>query len=375
MLTEYPTLYKRATSGAIQQWDICAVGPVIRTHHGQVDGVKQVAEIIAKGKNIGKKNETSPSEQAMLEARSKWTKKKEREGYVEDIERARAGETDAEGGIAPMLAQPFKDAKHRVVYPCDGQRKYNGNRCIVVIEDGSVSLWTRKRKRMTGVPHIEAAYARWFAGVKGTFKFDGELYRHGWSLQTIAGFAKKLKPGHEEIWHQVYDMPSKQPWVVRRDLLALLFRTMPPGPHIRLTETFPINSEADVKPAHDRCVAEGYEGLILRNRDGLYQEDVRSYDLVKFKEFIELEFPIVGFGEGRGKFAGKAIFVCNTVVPRDGTEVKEFECCAPGTMADRAEYFQQGSALIGKMLTVKFFEWTDEGKPSHGVGLVVRDYE
>lgn len=373
-----PILYKKTSTGAIQQWTISTAGATIRTSHGQVDGVQQLTQdTVTQGKNIGKKNATTPEEQAEAEARAKWTKKREREGYVEDIERAKLGETDAAGGIPPMLAQPIKVAKHKIVYPADGQRKYNGNRCLAVIEDGVCTLWTRKQKRLLGVPHIEAAYERMFKGIPGRYVVDGELYRHGWSLQKISGFARKAgtKPGYLEIWHQIYDMPSSSvAWSERRASLEAAFSQRPVGP-LRLTETFTIGSESYLKPVHDRFVSEGYEGLIIRNRAGKYEEGKRSYDLIKYKEFEELEFEIIGFGEGRGKFKGKAIFVCKTLVPRDGAEAKEFECCAPGTMEERAEMFEQGDKLIGKHLTVKFFEWTDEGKPSHGSGLVVRDYE
>ena len=40
-----------------------------------------------------------------------------------------------------------------------------------------------------------------------------------------------------------------------------------------------------------------------------------------------------------------------------------------------AKMLENADELIGKMLTVKFFELTDEGIPRFPVGLVIRDYE
>jgi ATP-dependent DNA ligase len=112
---------------------------------------------------------------------------------------------------------------------------------------------------------------------------------------------------------------------------------------------------------------------MMRNYHGPYESDKHSYHLVKVKAFKEEEFRIIGVSEGRGKFAGKAIFTCEVGFD----PIKTFECCAPGTMKDREDFFRRAPELIGKAyLTVKYFEWTDDGIPLHGTGEAVRsDYE
>lgn len=62
------------------------------------------------GKNIGKLNETSPEEQAILEANAKIVKKLD-EGYFKSIEEANNGDV-----ILPMLAKDFKIEEHKVLY-------------------------------------------------------------------------------------------------------------------------------------------------------------------------------------------------------------------------------------------------------------------
>ena len=37
--------------------------------------------------------------------------------------------------------------------------------------------------------------------------------------------------------------------------------------------------------------------------------------------------------------------------------------------------FEKGKSYIGKMLTVKYQELTDDGKPRFPVGINIRDYE
>jgi DNA ligase 1 len=374
---DFPQLYKKTNTGAVNCWRVRVEGSTIVVVYGQVGGAFQsTSDVVRKGKNLGKKNETTPEQQAVLEAEAKWRKKQEREGYVQDINRAEAGETDTEGGIAPMLAQPLKDAKHRFKFPCDAQRKYNGVRCIAVVDANVCTLWSRKRTLITGVPHINAAYEHAYCGVnEGRFIFDGELYQHGKSLQVLSGFARSKTPkdGYSELSHNVYDLPSHAgSWVERREAIKNEFLSglNQVGPAIKMVQTVPVyDGLVTAKKLHDAWVEEGYEGVILRDHQGRYEAGKRSYHLVKMKEFEEAEFQIIDVGEGRGRMAGKAVFMCRT--PNE----KEFECVAPGTMEDKARFLHRRSELIGKMLTVKYFDTTDGGVPSHGVGVAVRDYE
>src|ERR1035437_1261890 len=97
-----PTLFKRTSTGAIQEWSIGVEKNTIITIHGQTDGKKQTThDVIKEGKNIGRSNETTPAEQALMEATSKW-EGKIKKGYVEDVSRAAAGEKDIDGGYDCM---------------------------------------------------------------------------------------------------------------------------------------------------------------------------------------------------------------------------------------------------------------------------------
>jgi len=70
---------------------------------------------------------------------------------------------------------------------------------------------------------------------------------------------------------------------------------------------------------------------------------------------------------------GQCTFTC---VTEDGAE---FGCKPMGTEAQREQYWTdfQAGKLTGKMLTVKFFEWTTSDKPvpRFPVGVCIRDYD
>ena len=95
----FPTLYKKASTGAIEAWHQAVVKgepgdpipyPAIVTTYGQLGGkLQQIKEHITEGKNIGRSNETTPYEQTVAEATSRWEMKKKKH-YVEMIEEAEA---------------------------------------------------------------------------------------------------------------------------------------------------------------------------------------------------------------------------------------------------------------------------------------------
>ena len=165
----------------------------------------------------------------------------------------------------------------------------------------------------------------------------------------------------------VYDMITTAPYEARKASLEALFAT--PFAALRLLPTEECKTKEDLKGLHDLYVAEGYEGLILRNKTGLYAINHRSKDLQKYKEFLDAEFDVTGFTVGVGSDEGCVIWTCRT------DEGKEFSCRPKGTHESRQEALKTARGQLGKKLTVRFQEWTAEKKPRFPVGVAFRDYE
>lgn len=101
-------------------WEISVDDTIITIRHGQVGGkIQEISEIIYAGKNIGKKNETTPEQQALLEAESKYNKQLDK-GYTVD------GSPPKVDTILPMLAHKFSEFSHKIVYPAYVQPKLDG---------------------------------------------------------------------------------------------------------------------------------------------------------------------------------------------------------------------------------------------------------
>jgi DNA ligase-1 len=365
-----PILFKRTSTGAIQTWRIWTVDDCIFTEHGQLSGRMQTTEgTRAIGKNAGRSNETTPAEQALLEAHAKWESQLKKR-YVKTLAEAEAGEVDAEfvtGGISPMLAKSYKDDAAKIHFPAAVQPKLDGHRCIAIVnDDRSVGLWSRSRKPITGVPHIAKAVEALRLPV-GT-ALDGELYNHAYhdKFEQLTSFIRQAtpKPGHEVVHYHVYDIATitSSPFKQRTAALAcyLQWARHP----IVLVETQIANDADDLTDLFLYFVDLGYEGAIVRNLDGLYVNK-RSNDLQKVKEFEDAEFPVIRVENGRGKMENLAIFVCQA-------PGGEFRCKMRGALADLAQYLDRPELAVGKMLTVQFQEMTRDGVPRFPVGLRLR---
>ena len=79
----FATLYKRTSAGKIQTWFMEVDGAMYRSTSGQMDGKKTTTEwTLAKAKNVGRANETTPEQQAVLEVEAEYEKKLARDYHM-----------------------------------------------------------------------------------------------------------------------------------------------------------------------------------------------------------------------------------------------------------------------------------------------------
>ena len=391
--TTHPTLYKRTSTGAVQQWTIAVANTTIMTTYGQVGGAMQTtSNTITEGKNIGRSNATTPQQQAQLEAAAAHEKKR-KSGYVADLATAQRGGTDdiIEGGVLPMLAKVYEDRADKVTFPVAVQPKLDGHRCIAVMGigvrmepgkpprlHGKVYLWSRTRKRIKSMPHIEAELEQQLQPLLDTLPIqpdtlilDGELYNHTYRdrFEQLTSLIRpdEPKPGHEVVEYHVYDIVSHQPFL---DRFRTLEHTFDAAKHIRLVETHIAANVDQLMGHYDYFRGAGYEGAMARQLHLPY-EHKRSDQLLKLKDFVDAEFKIVGVEEGRGKLKGHVgAFVCEVPV---GDTMTTCAVKLAGDTSVLAQAWQQPDKWIGKMLTVKYQGRTATGSLRFPTGLRLRD--
>jgi len=368
-----PTLYCKSKTGKTQVWNIETIGAIIRVSYGYEDGAVTVKEkTIESGKNLGKKNATTPAEQAAAEAKSAWDKKKTG-GYAESLDDAHvpgvadAAAVAAHEAILPMLAHDFHKRGKDIKFPCYVQPKLDGVRCIY--RNGV--LTSRQGKVFPDMEHI-------VNDLKDVeLVLDGELYSDTLNFQQFVGLVRKKKHNAAEkvllqqVKYWVYDCVNEKPFEERHATLREMFvNHVHLYPFVYRLTTEECKTKAELKGFHDRFVAEGSEGLIIRNAAGLYQLAARSKDLQKYKEFMDDEFVVTGYTDGEGSEKGLVIWICET------TDKKTFHVRPRGTHEERGALFDKyADDFVGKKLTVRYQELTDDGIPRFPVGIAFRDYE
>lgn len=278
-------------------------------------------------------------------------------------------------GVRPMLAGAY-DKKKRMVYPVYVQRKYDGVRCLAYRDSrtGSIELMSRQGIKFQLMTHLEDELMGIFERYPDVI-LDGELYSNELEFSDISGAVRlRRERGTEseasrlrKIEYHVYDViilnEIRKPYRERLEWLLFHFTEMP---HVKLVESLIANNAVDIKTYHDSFVQNGYEGLIIRLPDGPYEIQKRSRYLLKYKEFQDEEFRIIGFKEGAGDDVGTVIW---EVITKGGVHVWVKPM---GSREYRRTLFQNAADYVGKDLTVVFFGYTADGSLRHPVGKDIR---
>ena len=370
-------LYKMDSKGKIRVLTVShgsdERGWFYEQEHGLLGGKLQTSRTYVKGKNAGRANETSDEQQAEKEAEAKWKQKRDRSGYSETIPEDKP--------MMPMLAQSHDKHGHKIAYPAYIQPKLDGIRCFIHVDGENVKLVSRTGKEFVSLGHIADAVSELVSVMGksvGSFILDGELYNHQFKedFQGLVSAIKRDKPSENThlVQFHCYDYVAEgKDFEDRIVELQHMDQWLEDVDAIQIVPTFGVDNLDGVVEQNASWLEDGYEGSMIRNAKGGYQPNKRSPNLQKYKSFLDAEFEIVGAYENKGKMEGQCTFTC---VTEDGTE---FGCKPMGTEAQREQYwidFQAGK-LTGKMLTVKFFEWTtsENPVPRFPVGTIIRDYE
>ena len=380
------------------EWDDAQHGFVIRRKTYQYGGKVTVQpEIwIYKGKV-----KRTVSEQARLEYNShlkKYTDKGYKllpssikinnavavEAFVE--EHLSNGVTDSNGFKKHMLAKQADKVATSVFDKIKywyGSRKIDGVRCSFYWKDGEV----RTASRGGGDYDASTSFMRHNPKLIQFFEehpdivLDGELYKHGKSLQQISGAARLEKDtaGMDWLEYYIYDvMDSTKTFEERLDILHDITDELNLGFNperewddgelkFQIVPQETVVGWANIQKLHDKYVGEGFEGIVIRDPSKVYNFGGRTNAMIKVKMYKDAEFEIVGYSEGLRP--EDMVFVCKT------KEGKEFEAKPMGPRELKWEYLDRMDEIIGKMATVKYFYLSDEGCPLQPVLKCIRDYE
>ncbi|MBR6515293.1 MAG: hypothetical protein IKT40_00410 [Bacilli bacterium] len=363
------TLYKRNVNGSINEWAVHYDDQGYWTEYGLVDGaITSSDKVLVEAKNIGKKNETTVEEQALKEATAIWKKKIKSENFVENID-----DVDNIAFQPPMLAKEYDGEYTSDIKFC--QPKLDGIRCNIFLENGEVKAISRKNNQFYTVDHIKESLKDVLLEYP-TLHFDGELYNHIFhdNFNKVVSLVKKEKLNDEDLQevvtyvrYNVYDLwDDNNPNMTFEERNELINNILQDVPFVDIVETVWVSNADEVEDCFNRFTSNGYEGAILRKNNPY--EHKRSKNLLKYKKFNEEEFEILDICEG--KIKGYAEFAW-VKLPNDEA------CKATLSYTDEEceSILNDKDNIIGKLGTVKFFGYTNDGKLRFPVLKAIRDYE
>lgn len=368
----WPPLYKKAKDGKITEWNVWVTGKTIYTTSGVVgQKMRETKDVVPAGKNIGRRNETTAHEQAVLEAQAKVDKKIDN-GYVWEKESALEGKVEKQvaGGFYPMLAFAYDKHGAKIQYPCYVNPKLDGLRAIAI--EGQ--FFSRMRKPFPVIKHLQEEIEKHPSLME--LPLDGELYHHDLKedFELIVSAIKREKepsPLTQSIQYHVYDLNIPGHYHERLETIERLKLTIK-SKAIKFVETRLVKNEREMRAAYEDFMEQGYEGAMLRNAHGQY-ECRRSYNLQKVKEFQDTEFRIVDIQEGRGALQGcVGAFVCEMQETKATFNVK---LKGKDVTALLRRCFTDHSLWKSRWITVQHQGFTKNGLPRFPVGVRLRGAE
>lgn len=373
--------------------------------------------IVADGKNIGKKNETTPFLQALQKLLTDFTKKvkKGAKTAAEDLNEKTFDQLVAEGRhrVNVMLLQDVnKNHWNKVKYPCFIQPKLDGVHMVSIFlppsslredvnernmnvniknDKTGIDLYLRGITKKIGQYHIREALQPVLSQNKWHgFYVTGEMFTPGLNRQTITS-AVMSEDSTEKIIFNVFDIfniDKPLPFNERYKLAVELVREVQ-SPYVKIVKAKLVHSREEIDKAFEDYIKKGYEGAVLRAYDGLYEfglsREIRSFNAMKLKKRDDFEFEICGFKQGIGKNKGLIIFIAKTsqkfidsfLQSKNESDekrvcsIKEFAVSPSWTEEERKKKYLIGDTFIGRMATISFDSISDECIPVQPVLIMI----
>lgn len=278
--------------------------------------------------------------------------------------------------IKPMGAHKLDDHYHKLKYPVCVQKKLDGYRCLshynkALASDKKIELLSKNMKSFLHLPHIKDELNKIKEMYNGELYLDGELYEKGLKLHNIGSIVRKQFVNNENIErmkkvsYYIFDCfqinKMNLTFKERFEYLKKNIFDKYSFQYIKLVDCVTLNNYEEVLKENEKYLMEGYEGVIVRNLDGLYKWNKKSYDVLRTKEFKKGIFEIVGAKEGQGAQKGSVVWQCKCLKNNN----KTFWVIPIGSIEERRkqwkEYGKNGKKYIGRKVKVKYLDIDKEG--------------
>ena len=284
--------------------------------------------------------------------------------------------TDANGFPKHMCAKKISDVKESSIEKIKywyGSRKIDGLRNSFYFSDGKIRTASRGGQNydystlhFTQNPKFIEFFKK-----HPDYKLDGELYKHGKSLQQLNSAARLEKNAYDCDWLEYYIYDIMIPNITFEDRLKVLNEIklelnlgFDPNKiwenddlQIQMVPQEPVSGINNINLLHDKYVQEGWEGLVIRDPNKEYKFGGRGNEMIKIKKYKDDCFKVIGIEQG-ARPCEDMTFILET------PEGKTFKAKPIGDRNQRIDYTNNFEKLYkGKIGECKFFYYSDEGTP------------
>lgn len=269
-----------------------------------------------------------------------------------------------------MLAGSYDKEKNKIK---DGTKfilstKLDGSRIIAIKEDDKITFKTRQSKLYEQLIDIEEDFKDLPNGVydgellaMGDFENSAEQYKETMKRSRKKGVKHGLKMvcyDYIENVNDFYNGLCKTECINRKNKLKQILSMN--KEYVKYLEPLYIGGDKDkISEFFNMAIQNGEEGIMLSIVDAPY-ECKRSKNLLKVKEFINIDCLVVGVFKGQGKFKdtlGGLVcefkyknMICRTEL---GSGFKEHE---------RKMIYDNPQLVMNKVITIKAFEISQNSK-------------
>lgn len=245
-------------------------------------------------------------------------------------------------------------------------QKLDGVRCLAIVRNGNTELFSRQGKLFTGLNDLTAELNKLGDGC-----YDGELLLDKENIaskdlyrETVQIVNSKSEDKKDIIFNifdylpikEFYKGKSENPCSIRKALIEENYRVLKP----KFWKPVPILYKGEynkdiVQEKLNEQIALEHEGIMV-NIAGAVYEAKRTKNILKVKAMQDCDLKIIGFEEGTGKNKGTLGAI---IVNYKGFEVR---VGSGFTDQDRDYFWNNQKELLGRVITVQYFEETTNKK-------------
>ena len=282
------------------------------------------------------------------------------------------------------LAKDFNDGekyfKKNASFTWFISRKYDGIRCIVKVESGKVTAYSRNGNRLPALAPLEELVHS-YCSVNDSFVLDGEVCAIGEdgneNFTEAVSQAKRKSVLMKKFRYYVFDMLTSDEFESGESKRFLEERLQSAGQFVdkvsnpeklRLVQHTKY-TEDEFKRQQDYASEHNWEGLMLRMNTTY--KGKRSNDILKVKKFFTEEYTVLDYETGPMRIIDPSSGLETMIMTLKSVVIEHknnrVNVGSGFSLNERQSYYINPKQIVGKVISVRYFEETppdEEGKTS-----------